>query len=51
MDESKEKDKSMFAEDDSDNESDFDVKYDQPGDFFEDLKPLQSRPLFISDLI
>lgn len=41
---------SMYAEVDSDNESDFDVKYEQVEDNYEDLKTIQ-KPVFISDLL
>jgi len=40
----------MYAENDSDNESDFDVKYEQTPDNFEDLKTIH-KPMFISDLV
>lgn len=48
--ERKEETKSMYAEIDSDNESDFDVKYEQTPDNYEDLKTIH-KPMFISDLI
>ena len=39
-------DKTVKEDDD-----DFDVKYKAPKETFDDLKPLQNKPLFISDLI
>ena len=40
----------MYAESDSDNESDFDIKYEKVNDSFDDLSQLK-KPIFISDLI
>lgn len=40
----------MYAEVDSDNDSDFDVKYEQVVDTYDDLKTIH-QPMFISDLI
>ena len=40
----------FYAEDDSDNDSDFEVKYAQPDDTFQDLTPIK-KPLYLSDLI
>ena len=41
----------MYENDDSDDDSDFEVKYEQDEDNYEDLKSLGVRPLFIGDLI
>lgn len=41
---------SMYAEVDSDNESDFDTKYERIQDSYDDLKQI-SKPVFLSDLI
>eukprot|EP00347_Sterkiella_histriomuscorum_P016714 403352132 len=40
----------FYDEQDSDNESDFDIRYEQQQEDFKDLKPIQ-KPLFIQDLI
>lgn len=40
----------FYAEEDSDNDSDFEVKYAQPEDTFQDLIPIK-KPLYLSDLI
>ena len=40
----------MYASEDSDNDSDFDIKYQQEEDQFKDLKKI-TQPLFITDLI
>jgi hypothetical protein len=37
---------SIFTEVDSDNESDFDVKYERTYDNYDDLKPIQ-KPVFL----
>jgi len=48
--ESKQQRETFYAEEDSDNDSDFEVKYEQPSDAYEDLKPTK-KPLFLSDLV
>ena len=42
---------SIYTQDDSDNESDFEQLYENPTDDFADLKTLQDKPLYLSDLI
>ena len=41
----------MYAEADSDDDSDFEQIYKSPPDNYADLKPLQDKPIFMSDLI
>ena len=44
------KEQQFYAEEDSDNDSDFEVKYEQKADTFQDLQPIR-KPLYLSDLI
>jgi hypothetical protein len=43
--------KTFYCEQDSDNESDFEVMYEQgAGEEFQDLKPIK-KPLYLSELV
>jgi hypothetical protein len=44
------KDNDFYAEQDSDNDSDFEVQYKMEEDEYEDLKDVK-KPIFIKDLI
>ena len=48
--EEEDKEQQFYAEEDSDNDSDFEVKYEQKADTFQDLQPI-GKPLYLSDLI